>query len=369
MTLVLIIGTMCSYACVASAAKTVTTTIKNFSSSTTLNAEQYGAIREGTYTSYKDSNGVWWYKFTRNNQIVIVKASAFSASVGNNLTNVNNALTKGITRKDTVSTSYAYAYKTRTTSYNKTTKTNSYSINIAWLNFSSLRDGKNIDLECNRCSNVCFTYSDKIPIYYNKVKKNGKTTLVKCKTGELGSVMKMEKPSTAAEYKTALKRDTSYNKKITPVFTLEVSQPGSNRVYLSTAEFAGRGLSGSNKTNIAECIDIAYSIGSVAAGIVKKGSLSVGNLYSMFKVIYKVEEIQKNKNSSVDYACDDKIKLSNDNVKSNKKICTLKADFESPIKLKNYNDYFRVTVQLTNNPSYSGTKTILKASVKTVNVK
>lgn len=345
-----------------------TETLNNLSASQTISSKIYGTLREGNYSAYKDSNGVWWYKFTRDNHTVKIKASAFTSKVGNNLSKVNEALTKGITRKDTVSTSYAYAYRTRTSSYNKSTKTNSYETNIAWLNFSSLRDGKNIDLESNRCSNVCFYFNDKVPVYYKRITKNGKTTRVKCKAGEIGSTMVMEKPSTAGEYKQALKRSTDYTKKITPVFTLEVTKPGTNLCYLSTAKFAGRGVNGSTKTNLSEYIDIAYTVGNIGANMATKG-LTVGSLYSVIKVIYNLEEKKKEKNKSVNYTCDDKIKLSNDNARLGKKVRTLKADFESPIKLKNYNDYFRVEVQLTNTPSYNKTKTQLKASVKTIIVK
>ncbi len=361
MAISLLVCSLNSWGLVASAAKKVTTTIKNFSASTNLNAEQYGAIREGSYTAVKKSDG-WYYKFVRNNQEVFVKATAFSSSCGNDFSKVNSALTSGVMRKDTVPTSYAIAHKVRTSA-----SKGRYVTKISWLDFCSMRDGKNIELECIKKSHVEFTYSSKITIYNRTLNK--KTVL--CKASDPGAKAVTKAPSNAGEYKLALSRNTSYNCcKVTPTLSIEITNPGKNCVYLSSARYEGRGLKANANTKIelTDLVDIAYTTGKVVAGAVASKTLAFSSLYSLGQKGIKLAQkySSKEKNKSIDFIDTARINLSNDNKRNGKVFHSLKADFESPLKLQNYNDLFRVKVALTNNISTSGTKTSLKVSVKNI---
>lgn len=350
MAISLLVCSLNSWGLVASAAKKVTTTIKNFSASTNLNAEQYGAIREGSYTAVKKSDG-WYYKFVRNNQEVFVKATAFSSSCGNDYSSVNSSLTKGVMRTDGKPTEKTFVYKKRTSTTSSTVKgfrklndkkiapnvkNKTYTTYIAWLSIISNRVGTEVDLECCKKSHVQFVYADKV--YIKDVKK-----------GE-----GYKTPETSSEYKQALKRDTSYSisTTITPKFTLSITKPGTSKVTLNSCMLRGKG-STDTKTDLTKFIDVALTIKDITASIAT-GSFPYKSLYSLYK------QGSTMKKGSSEYQSNKKIYLSYE--KDGKDYSCLKSNFKSPIKLKSYNDYFRAEVRLSAAPAVKGTKTQISAS-------
>lgn len=345
LTICILLSCTSSLSVIANAA---TTKINNFSESTKLNAEEYGALREGKISVIKKSDG-FYYKFLRNRQTVLVKTSAFTSTCANDYTDVNNALTKGVMRTDGMYTEKTFTYKTRTVSKTRQTAAlknytvTNYKTYIAWLVISSNRPGnKNeIDLECYKKSQVQFSYS-------NKILDRGDP--------RISQDDKYKTPTTEKEYAQALSRTTSYDlsTNITPKFMMSIKNPGSTIVCLNNYKFEGRGIKNNidTKNDISTYVEVAQVAANVVKSFVaakKTGSISLGAFKGLLSLGIKTGKMLKDKQKSDIYTTNEFIKLSKD--KDNKTNYVMAASFKSPIKLQNYNDFFRTEIKLNLKPN------------------
>lgn len=338
LTLIIFLG-VCPTSASAASASTCTT-INSFGAGTALNYTQYDLLRTGKISAEK-IKGTWYYKFTKNHDTLYVKTTAFSNGVGNDFSPVNNALTKGVMRKDGVAEKYSFTYKARTSTsqklveqcsakqtniYNKTTLT-TYETYFSWLTVIGNRVEFEVDLECKKNGHVLFTYQDKINMKY--ALKNG-----------------YKEPSTATEYMMALKRNTTNGvvNAMIPTFELDITKPGTNCVKLNSCLYRGKGIANTKKS-LSEFIEIAVSVGEVVKDLVT-ASLPFKSLFGLYS-----QAGTKLVKKSNEYVSNDKTYL------SWSKNIAVKAKFKSPISLKTSGDYFRTEVRLSATPSYSGTKT------------
>lgn len=326
------------------------TTINTFSASRNLKPEEFEALRTGSYSAVK-REGNWYYKFVKGSTTVYVKASAFTSSVGNDYSKMTNTLSKGVTRSDGVGNECNYIYKYRPTSTtsrvaavvkssggykpssnytNKSTTKTDYHVYLSSINVYTQRTGRTVILGCNKDNHVQFTYSSKV---YQKSAAGYSSA---------GYVT----PSTSAQYKQALTRNTSnsVNVTITPEFTVKVTQPGSNKVILSNFQYAGKGQAITTKS-IDKYVNIGYTTAKTLAAAYS-GKLSVKNLYDLYKQATNLV-----KPESSEYNCRKTTLLSKTSYKC------LQATFDSPIKLKKSGDYFQTELNLSSTPSRSGTAT------------
>ncbi len=318
------------------------TTINDFGSGTNLSWSQYDILRTGKISVAKINN-IWYYQFRKDGNTVRVKASAFSSSVSNNYKNINSTLTKGVMSTSGIAFVTNYVYKARTSiktsnvvwTPKKTMKATpvkmkSYTTYLAYLTLTSSRVGTEVDLQCLKNGQVQFVYNDKVKVQYAS---DG--------TG-------YRSPRTVAEYKAALARNTSnsVSTKLLPVFSVNVTKPGDNCVCLNSVMYRGKGKT-DTKTDVTQFIDVAITTAKIVKDFSK--ALSLQSLYSLYKQGVKM------KSSSSEYVSNKKTYLSY--TKNNKTYSCLKAEFDSPVKLNAFNDYFRAEIRLNKALSTSGTKT------------
>lgn len=335
---------MASLVVVPVEAKTDTLTVNDFGENTNLEWKYYDAMRKGKISAVKQK-GVWYYKFTGQNATVLVKASAFAGKVENDFTKVNDTLTEGImndgkpvgmkfTYKDQLSVK---TQKVSGSAKSRNDKITTYTTYFAYLEVTGYRSDKHMELQCWKNGHIKFEYSDMV---------SGKAWF---KNGYI-------KPSTAAQYVAALKRETAEKipVSITPVFNLEVTVPGTNCVVLNSVEYKGRGSLGKN-VNVLDLIEVATTTGKVTASM-STAAIPYDDLLSLASGMHKILMVEDNE----DYTSDDKIYLSGKfNGKERK---CLKVELVSPIALGQYDDYFRAEVWANKPFSTTKTKTQVKVT-------
>lgn len=194
--------------------------------------------------------------------------------------------------------------------------------------------GHQIVLQCLTNNYVTFTYNDYIANTLNFAKESGLSG-----NGYI-------KPKSINQYKAALVRNTGNGSadNIVPKFTLSVDKAGSNSVVLKEFYYKSTGTKNTSQ-KVDKIINVAYTTGKIAASL-GSGKLPVKSLYDLYKQGIDLT-------GSGSYFETRTYSLQKGNTK------ILKADFKSPVRLKNKNNYFEVKLNLSNTPSIKGTKTAL----------
>lgn len=311
-----------------------TSVVNDFGAGTVLNYDQYNALRTGKISAVQ-KKGIWYYQFKTDKMTLLVKTSAFQTPVGNDYSKVNATLTAGVMSETGVPQEARFVYKERAAiKKDARTLSNVYSTYFSYVSATASRVETEVDLICRKFAQVQFEYSEKVITRM----RGGRDP-----RGDSAA------PSNAGEYMQALKRSTSsfISTTVTPKFTLTVTAPGSSNVCLNSAIFRGKGQA-KTSANVTDYIDVAVTTTKIAAQM-SGGAIPYKDLYSLYTQVVKL------KKSSSEYLSNDKIILTK--TLHGKTTYCLGSKFDSPIDLKEYNDYFRTEVRLTAEPAISGTKT------------
>lgn len=312
----------------------------------TLTGTQYNVLCYGKIKAEKIGK-TWYYRFTKDEYYLRVKVSAFSGAVSNNYSGVNSSLSKGLASTQS-SASPVFYYKNKSTTKQtimplvknnmlgkKTTKITT-KIGISKLNVNSSLSGHQVLLQCFTNNYVCFTFNNYIANTLGFAKESG--------IKGSGYI----KPNSAAQYAEALRRtcDKGSCCKITPKFSVSVDKAGSNKVILKEFYYKSIGRQ-ETKEVVDKLINVAYTT-KVIVDTISAKQLPVKPLYDLF---YLGIELRK----SGAYLETPKMLIQKGKTK------LLKADFKSPVSIKNKDNYVEVNLNLSDSPSTKGTKTVLSA--------
>lgn len=270
------------------------------------------AMNKGNY-NVKKMNGVWYYSFTSDSKTVYIKGSAFRG--GNSglstVTQANSAISSAISKGQN-SGDKVVIYRSCSVAYSSTHQTDIYKWDFTLYKLSAMNDNGGITFKLKRISNMRIDHQLKWRMRSSVLTFKDSSSKYTLNNGRSGS----------ASFAT-----------LTPKFDVQITNPGTNKNYLSTYTIAGKGKATTTK-NIDKLIDVGFTTASVAAKVYATKSLKIENLYKLYKAANSM------KSSSSEYLSREKYALT----VGNKYV--LKSTFTSPIILRRNNDYFQVSIGL-----------------------
>lgn len=270
------------------------------------------AMNKGNY-NVKKMNGVWYYSFTSGSKTVYIKGSAFRG--GNSglstVTRASSAISSAISKGQN-SGDKAVIYRSCSVAYSSKHQTDIYKWDFTLYKLSAMNDNGGITFKLKRISNMRIDHQLKWRMRSSVLTFKDSSSKYTLNGGSSGS----------ASFAT-----------LTPKFDVQITNPGTNKNYLSTYTIAGKGKATTTK-NIDKLIDVGFTTASVAAKVYATKSLKISNLYSLYKAADSL------KSSSSEYLSREKYSLT----VGNKYV--LKSTFTSPIILRSTNDYFQVSIGL-----------------------
>lgn len=272
------------------------------------------AMNKGNY-NVKKINNVWYYSFTSGSKTVYIKGSAFRKENSGfstvTLKRANSAISSSISKGQN-SGDKVVIYRSRSVAYSSTHKTDIYKWDFTLYKLFAMNDNGGITFKLKRISNMRIDHQLKWRMRSSVLTFKDSTSKYTLNNGRSGT----------ASFAT-----------LTPKFDVQITNPGTNKNYLSTYTIAGKGKATTTK-NIDKLIDVGYTTASVAAQVYATKSLKISNLYSLYKAADSL------KSSSSEYLSREKYSLT----VGNKYV--LKSTFTSPIILRSTNDYFQVSIGL-----------------------
>lgn len=272
------------------------------------------AMNKGKYNVVK-KNGVWYYSFTSGSKTVYIRGSAFrneksgfsTATLKKANSAVSSAISKGQNSGDKV-----VIYRTRSIAYSSNHQTDIYRWDFTMYKLSAMNDNGGITFKLKRINNMRIDHQLKWRMRSTVLKFTDSTSKYTLNAGSSGT----------ASFAT-----------LTPKFDVQMTNPGTNKNYLSTYTIAGKGKATTTK-NIDKLIDVGFTTALVAAKTYTTKSLKIENLYKLYKAANSL------KSSSSEYLSREKYALTEG------KNYVLKSTFASPIVLRKNNDYFQISIGL-----------------------
>lgn len=315
-----------------------------------LTEAQYDVLCTGAYTA-ENRGGVWYYKFTTEENYLYIPAAAFFTDFHDTYTNLNAALTKGLANTRESCSTY-HIYKSRNTSRDLARMASARRPNTVWKNVSgtfitnlgliSSLSGSEVMLQCTMNAPVLFQYSDQVSRKDPRIRGADPSDYVT--------------PSTADQYTRALARTTTVSDMVTPEFTLSVDKAGTDGVVLK--QFFYKAVSSDSDKSVKSNIEsAAWLIDAVmAAGKISASSSPADKAESFFNLFKTTLSLSGQENTGGSYY-ETKTELLTKNGQS-----CLKRTFTSPFKLKADGDFWEIHISLSDSPSISDIRTELSAS-------
>lgn len=296
-------------------------------SSLNILSKHYNTLAKGEYDAVK-KDGVWYYRFSDNSNILYIRSDAFMNEMENDFTDVDVALTECVNKGEKSGRTIGTVCKAGRTEKDTVLNADKHISFIAKMNISvtAPTEGNRITLQNNMIAQTNFTYC-------NKIRERG-TAFV---------------PSNARQYKKALKRNSeSKNFRIVPEFAIKITDAGKNNNYLAENQIAGKGVAETD-TDIDKLINIGYKVGTVSVS-----GLNISTLYGLYK-----EAVGLDADGS-EYQSRKTIILSQD--MNNKFYYCMNASFKSPIRIGKKGEYFEVPIVL--DKVLNTKKTGMRADIK-----
>ena len=346
---IVMILTTVSITSIQASAQKKTVLINDFSGNTTLNYDQFNALRTGKIKAIKE-NGKFYYTFESDQIIVKVPVKAFeSEKAGNDYSAVNKKLSDYALKKAGDTKEFGYIYKKSLKKKEvKPLGSDSYTqyfTYICHLRLNCYMDTSETAVSrCEMYGQILFTYNNKV------------------RNGFVHDQAMYVKPSTTNQYYSALRRDNSDSISVTvsPQFTMNVTQPGTDKVYLNTYYASGMGKSAKKVRDVRSFITGLKNYKKMFDSV-SKMALNPSILSAIDIVTSAVAFSEEKKGT--EYNTGKSMRLSSDGK------YTVKAAFKSPLPLDTYQDWVQFRINLSHAPTKSGnnrvpTKMSVEFSVK-----
>lgn len=324
----------------AGAADKKTVSLKDFSGKTNLNYDQYNALRTGKIDAVKE-NDTWFYTFESDKLIVKVPVKAFTGKVEMDYSDVNKTLTDNFMKGSGDATPVkTLVYKKRISkkSFSEGGGYDEHKIYICNLSVNFRKEtNQTMIARCQMNGQIEFTYR----------------TICRKKITKVG--YKYWAPKTADDYRMNLQRKNldSLPHTVTPKFQIEITQPGTSKVYLNSYRVCGMGKQAKNLKDIRGKITDIKTIAKMADDIIK---MPVTPFKSGIDLIANSIEFS---NAGKEYNSGASIDL------STKKHKVTEATFISPLPLDTYKDWVQFEIILSDLPTKAAKgKTATKVAVK-----
>ena len=305
--------------------------ISNVSSSDT--GLIFNALSQGSISAEKVSS-VWYYKFTKGNNAILVPVSFFYSKSNKDVPSwFNSNATKILNNNQHIYESnflVSNVYSIQNFAGNRKGLI-SYTKEISRMKGLFEKSGSSIDVQCETIKTVQFCY-------YNKKSKT------------------MKAPVTAADYCSLLSRTINYVK-LVPKMTIEMRRPDyySGDLFFTTYTMSGKGLKKSD--SISEGIDIAISTGKVVSSLYKLS-------YSSFFDIYNfVDELKFESDRYSDDGKKNSLSKEDPDDEANSKYC-YGFKLKSPIYLRNSGDFVQFNIATSTSDGFNGTDANVEFSIE-----